>query len=129
MYGQQFIPQFNQAGYQPQQYPAYNQQPAMQMQQMRGRVVSGEQDIQPSDVSMDGSRSYFPTQDGSAIYVRQVDSNLRMHSVKYVPEVQQEAPDVNEAIAALARRVEALEQAAAQPEPARRMRRKEAASE
>lgn len=129
MYGQQFMPQFNQAGYQPQQYPAFNQQPAMQMQQMRGRVVSGEQDIQPSDVSMDGSRSYFPTQDGSAIYVRQVDSNLRMHSVKYVPEVQQEAPDVNESIAALARRVDALEQAAAQPEPARRTRRKEAANE
>lgn len=61
MYGQQFMPQFNQAGYQPQQYPAFNQQPAMQMQQMRGRVVTGEQDIQPSDVSMDGSRSYFPT--------------------------------------------------------------------
>lgn len=128
MYGQQ--PIFNQyqqpqMGYQPQQYPAFNQQPVQPMQQMRGRIVAGEQDIQPSDVSMDGSRSYFPTQDGSAIYVRQVDSNLRMHSIKYVPEAQHEAPDVNESIEALSRRVTALEETMA----ARRPRRKEAASE
>lgn len=94
----------------PQQVPQQNvQQKPFGASFMPGRYVSSESEITPQDVPMDGSMALFPAKDGSCIYARSLDSNFNMRSVRYVPEPQEEQQDVSSVLAALERRVAALE--------------------
>lgn len=112
-----YIPQFSQP-YQQQQAWSTQQQQVQQPQMqpkpqgaffIPGRYVSSESEITPQDVPMDGSMALFPAKDGSCIYARSLDSNFNMRSVRYVPEPQKEQQDVSSVLAALERRVAALE--------------------
>ena len=60
-----------------------NRQPAL-----RGRMVASETDIRPNDVLMDGGASFFPKDDGQAIYVKWWGSNGLIEGRMFVP-----APD------------------------------------
>lgn len=78
----------------PQAYPGMPQQmtipqqqiPTPVVQSIPGHIVNGMNDIVPNDVPMDGSCSFFPVSDGSAIYVKAWNSNGTIQTVKYVPE-------------------------------------------
>lgn len=63
---------------QPIQIPANPyMEPASQNRQLslRGRSVASENDIRPNDIVMDGGVSFFPKDDGQAIFVKWWGSN------------------------------------------------------
>ena len=102
------------AQYATQAQPAQSQQqPQQQRKPLIGHYVSGEGEILPSDIPMDGSMGIFPAQDGSCIYVRQIGGDFKMHQTKFVPEQQPEnnAPDVATVLANLDKRLGTIEQA------------------
>ena len=53
---------------------------------MSGRVVSQEDDITPQEVPMDGSFSWFPMADGSAVIGKRWNSDGTIQTVRYAPE-------------------------------------------
>ena len=53
---------------------------------MSGRIVSQEADITPQEVPMDGSFSWFPMADGSAVIVKRWNSDGTIQTVRYAPE-------------------------------------------
>lgn len=72
------------------QMPAYGSQtPNTGIQKppaMSGRVVSQEADITPQEVPMDGSFSWFPMADGSAVIGKRWNSDGTIQTVRYAPE-------------------------------------------
>lgn len=101
----QFQPQ-----YQPQYQPQFQQQtqqvqrPVYQGQGIAGRTVQCESDIAPSEVPMDGSTSWFPLSDGSAVYSKRWNADGTITTLRYVmasdpePEKQLTVEDVNKLI-------------------------------
>lgn len=100
---------YQQQAYTPQQYQ-YNpgnplqqqqwQQPRQQMQQIPqqtqpqpqgivGRVLISENDLLPSDVTADGSMSWYPMQDGSSVVCRWKRIDGTIGSKRYMPESQE----------------------------------------
>ena len=76
------------------QYPAQPQvqQPQPQQNQppaptLIGRHVNNLSEIKPIEIPMDGTATYFPTFDGSAIYLRYWDQDGQIKGQRYVPEV------------------------------------------
>lgn len=65
-------------------------EPAQQNRQpsLRGRSVASENDIRPNDIVMDGGVSFFPKDDGQAIFVKWWGSNGLIEGRVFVP-----APD------------------------------------
>lgn len=55
---------------------------------LRGRSVASENDIRPNDIVMDGGVSFFPKDDGQAIFVKWWGSNGLIEGRVFVP-----APD------------------------------------
>ena len=53
---------------------------------MSGRVVSQESDITLQEVPMDGSFSWFPMADGSAVIGKRWNSDGTIQTVRYAPE-------------------------------------------
>lgn len=53
---------------------------------MSGRVVSQEAEITPQEVPMDGSFSWFPMADGSAVIGKRWNSDGTIQTVRYAPE-------------------------------------------
>ena len=53
---------------------------------MSGRVVSQEAEITPQEVPMDGSFSWFPMADGSAVIGKRWNSDGTIQTVRYEPE-------------------------------------------
>lgn len=51
---------------------------------LNGKYISGENDILPSEVPMDGNRSYFPFVDEGKIIVKYWDSNGKIVTKVYV---------------------------------------------
>lgn len=49
-----------------------------------GRPVDNPAEIRPNEVPMDGSASFFPTNDGKYIYVKCWNSNGEIITAKYV---------------------------------------------
>lgn len=79
--------------YQPLQQPFTPTLPTMQQpvqvqpqSGITGHLIGSHEEIQPSDVPMNGSASYFPTQDGSVIYAKQWNPNGTITTVRYLPE-------------------------------------------
>lgn len=54
---------------------------------VRGRFIKSETEITPSDVPMDGYASYFPSEDGSCIYVKFWDKDGKIQTRTFVPNV------------------------------------------
>lgn len=105
MYGANYYPGMTYQGqsyptYYPQNYMGYgNPQQAQpqQIQQMQtpgmfGRTIMKPEDITPADVPTTGIPAYFPVQDGSAIYVKQWNSNGKIDTTRYIPEAVEEKP-------------------------------------
>lgn len=88
--------QGNQMGYTPFQpmtaQPQNVQQPQPQVLQISGRVVNSADDIMPSEVLMDGRNYYFPSADGSCIYVKTWNKNGKLDMVKYVLDTVEQTP-------------------------------------
>lgn len=90
------------------QMPAYGSQtPNTGIQKppaMSGRVVSQEAEITPQEVPMDGSFSWFPMADGSAVIGKRWNSDGTITTLRYVmasdpePEKQLTVEDVNKLI-------------------------------
>lgn len=77
--------------YQPtvQAVPQQQTPPQSSLPTVRGRLVSHEEEITPSEVAMDGQVSLFPLTDYSCIIAKFWDSNGQMQAVKFVPIVEQ----------------------------------------
>lgn len=63
------------------------QLPSYTPPQLRGKVVNRIEDVNPNDVSMDGTSSIFPLADESAVFVKRWSSDGTIKTIKYVPEV------------------------------------------
>lgn len=90
--------QGNQMGYTPfqpmtaQQQNIQQAQPQPQIVQISGRMVNSADDILPNEVQMDGRNYYFPSFDGSCIYVKAWNKNGKLDMVKYVLDTVEQAP-------------------------------------
>ena len=86
--------QGNQNGYTPFQPTTAQQQiqPQPQIVQISGRMVNSADDILPNEVQMDGRNYYFPSFDGSCIYVKTWNKNGKLDMVKYVPDTVEQTP-------------------------------------
>lgn len=60
-------------------------QPAAQT--LVGRHINNISEIKPIEIPMDGTATYFPTFDGSSVYLRYWDQDGQIKGVRYVPEV------------------------------------------
>lgn len=60
-----------------------------------GRVVKNPNEIRPNDVPMDGSPSYFPTDDGNYIFTKCWNSDGTIRTVRYgrIDEAVQESEE------------------------------------
>lgn len=93
--------QGNQMGYVPfqpmtaQQQNVQQPQPQPQVLQISGRIVNSADDIMPSEVLMDGRNYYFPSADGSCIYVKSWNKNGELVMVKYVLDTVEQTPKEN----------------------------------
>jgi hypothetical protein len=63
--------------------PNYSQQPVRTLVGIPGRTIKNPSEIRPNEVSMDGSPSYFPTDDGNYIYAKQWNSDGTIRTVRY----------------------------------------------
>lgn len=86
--------QGNPNGYTPFQPMTAQQQtqPQPQIVQISGRMVNSADDILPNEVQMDGRNYYFPSFDGSCIYVKTWNKNGKLDMVKYVLDTVEQAP-------------------------------------
>lgn len=93
--------QGNQMGYTPfqpitaQQQNVQQPQPQPQVLQISGRMVNSADDILPNEVQMDGRNYYFPSADGSCIYVKAWNKNGELVMVKYVLDTVEQTPKEN----------------------------------
>lgn len=62
-------------------------------QKLPGRFVSCEDDISLQEIPMDGSISYFPTQDLSKIFIRQWNKQGKLEGLTYILH-QPESPNL-----------------------------------
>lgn len=74
--------------------PQYQAQPQSQQSQttppaqtLIGRHINNLSEIKPIEIPMDGTATYFPTFDGSSIYLRYWDQDGQIKGTRYVPEV------------------------------------------
>lgn len=92
--------QGNQMGYalfQPMTAQQQNvQQSQSQPVQISGRIVNSADDIMPNEVLMDGRKYYFPSADGSCIYVKAWNKNGELVMVKYVLDTVEQTPKENQ---------------------------------
>ena len=86
--------QGNPNGYTPFQPTTAQQQiqPQPQIVQISGRMVNSADDILPNEVQMDGRNYYFPSFDGSCIYVKTWNKNGKLDMVKYVLDTVEQTP-------------------------------------
>lgn len=52
-----------------------------------GRMVSSPDEIQPNEVAMDGTVSFFPTHDCKAVYAKQWNKDGTISTIEYRPVV------------------------------------------
>ena len=75
--------------------PNYTAQPRPQQSNIFGRIVNDENEIMPNEVPMDGTIGIFPKSDGSEVIVKSWTQNGTISTVKYVPVVEGETPQVS----------------------------------
>lgn len=88
MYGNQYYNQMQR--YQPVQMPTY-QMPNLQVSAnngLLGKTVDSIEVVKATDIPLDGSISYFPLSDGSAIISKQLQMDGTSKMVVYKPMVE-----------------------------------------
>lgn len=95
-YGPQFQPQMQRM--QPQQQPQmqpemqFNQQPMYrQPSGLQGKSVDNVEVVKATDIPLDGSISYFPLTDGSAIVTKQLQQDGTSKIIVYKPVITDES--------------------------------------
>lgn len=105
-YGQRFQPPF-------QQFPQYQQPQYQQAPILQGRIVDNVDVVKATEISLDGSVSYFPIADGSAIVTKQLQNDGTSKMVVYKP-VAEETPktvstdELKEEITSLKKEIEKI---------------------
>lgn len=91
---EQFQPQFSQP--QPQSYPQNPQSYPQPIAGLQGKSVDNVDVVKATDIPLDGSISYFPITDGSAIVTKQLQNDGTSKMVIYKPvtpeQVKEELP-------------------------------------
>jgi len=64
-------------------------QPQFSRPYIAGRIVNNSDEIQPNEVAMDGSVSFFPTKDYKAIYAKQWNKDGTISTIEYQPVANQ----------------------------------------
>lgn len=85
---------------------------------MNGKMVASPEDIRPNDIPMDGSISFFPLKDGTAIYAKQWTGNGTIATAVYkldTPPPEPKQPTVEEQILT---RLDSIEQLLCAKQPA-----------
>lgn len=98
-YGPQFQPQMQrmQPQPQPQMQPEmqFNQQPMYrQPSGLQGKSVDNVEVVKATDIPLDGSISYFPLTDGSAIVTKQLQQDGTSKTVIYRPSNEKEEKEI-----------------------------------
>ena len=98
-YGQPFQPQMQrmQPQPQPQMQPEmqFNQQPIYrQPAGLQGKSVDNVEVVKATDIPLDGSVSYFPLTDGSAIVTKQLQQDGTSKTIIYRPSNEKEEKDL-----------------------------------
>ena len=98
-YGPQFQPQMQrmQPQPQPQMQPEmqFNQQPVYrQPAGLQGKSVDNVEVVKATDIPLDGSVSYFPLTDGSAIVTKQLQQDGTSKTIIYRPSNEKEEKDL-----------------------------------
>lgn len=104
-YGPQFQPQMQrmQPQPQPQMQPEmqFNQQPMYrQPSGLQGKSVDNVEVVKATDIPLDGSISYFPLTDGSAIVTKQLQQDGTSKTVIYRPSDEKEEKNLPKYITA-----------------------------
>lgn len=90
-YGPQFQPQMQRMQPQPQPEMQFNQQPMYrQPSGLQGKSVDNVEVVKATDIPLDGSISYFPLTDGSAIVTKQLQQDGTSKTVIYRPSDEKE---------------------------------------
>lgn len=106
IYNQQFGMQYGVPAQQTYYQPQYQPKPIM-----NGRIVQNINEVVPDDVKMDGSCSFFPVQDGSAIFaMRWSQDGSRIEQVRYVPEQASSLPESKSFEQQIMERLDSLEE-------------------
>ena len=86
-YNPYYQPQMNR--YQPMDYqqyqPSYPQNPQSYQQVLQGKAVESVDVVKAMDIPLDGSISYFPTTDGTAIVTKQLLKDGTSRTIIYKP--------------------------------------------
>lgn len=95
----QYNPYFNQPRFQPPQNPQIPQgqiveQPYQKPSLLQGKQVDSIDVVKATDVPFDGSISYFPLTDGSAIVTKQLQMDGTSKLVVFKPSVEQQKEPV-----------------------------------
>lgn len=100
---------FGQPYYMPQQYGSYQptqqfmqqpiqtipkMQPTQQFMQLQGKLVDSIDVVKAMDISLDGSITYFPLTDGTAIVTKQLQQDGTSKTIIYKP-IEAETPIEN----------------------------------
>lgn len=78
---------------------------------MNGKVVDSPEEIRPNDIPMDGSVSFFPLKDGTAIYAKQWTGSGTITTAVYrldVPPPEPKQPTAEEKILIRLERIEQM---------------------
>lgn len=59
---------------------------------LMGKVIDSAESVKVTDIPLDGSTSYFPLADGSAIYTKKLQLDGTSKIVVYKPVVEEEKP-------------------------------------
>ena len=99
-----YVPQFNNRMQQPEQtYPQYSQVAQQTYPQnpqtypqaslgLQGKLIDNAEVVKVTEIPMDGSVSYFPLADGSAILTKQLQTDGTSKVVIYKPAKEPEKP-------------------------------------
>lgn len=102
-YPQQFVPQMQRLQNLEQQYPQFAQQPQQSYPQnpqsypqpslgLQGKSVESLDVVRAMDIPLDGSISYFPLTDGSAIITKQLQQDGTSKTIIYKPDLEPQKP-------------------------------------
>lgn len=98
-YGYQFQPMpMQQVPQQVPQVPQMQQQPAQPMIGLQGKSVDSIDVVKAMDINLDGSISYFPLTDGTAIVTKQLQMDGTSKTIIYKPVVENEKEEKTTAI-------------------------------
>lgn len=96
-YGQTTMPQIPKVQPMEQQYAQYNQQPQPMFKQqinLQGKSVDSIDVVKAMDIPLDGSISYFPLTDGSAIVSKQLLQDGSSKTIIYKPINEKEVTNI-----------------------------------